>query len=140
MLSSSFFVLVFSPELDSPCHVFSYAPPLSQSPVDVRTLAPPLNMETNVRYDPYLSGIKLEYDSLTSLSLQNVGHSLILPIRMTTPATQSDAGTWTLTHGARQYDLESMTFHVAGEHTYDGKRPSMEMHLIHRAHDAGARG
>jgi len=107
-------------------------------------------METNVRYDPYLSGIKLEYDSLTSLSLQNVGHSLILPIRMTTPATkeaagdssatQSDVGTWTLTHGARQYDLESMTFHVAGEHTYDGKRPSMEMHLIHRAHDAGARG
>ena len=101
-----------------------------------------------MRYDPYLSGIKLEYDSLTSLSLQNVGHSLIMPIATAPPKQGSSAdsgkstyvGTWTLSHGARQYDLESITFHVAGEHTYDGKRPSMEMHLVHRAHDAGVRG
>ena len=38
-----------------------------------------------------------------------------------------------MTHGTREYTLETMAFHVAGEHTLDGKRPDMELHLVHTA-------
>jgi carbonic anhydrase len=109
-----------------------------QSPIDVRTHISTSGLEqANVRYDPYLADIVLKYDPIGPLILRNKGHVIDIPVsdvkNVTNINNYNVEGTWTLTHGTREYTLETMAFHVAGEHTLDGKRPDMELHLVHTA-------
>jgi len=105
-----------------------------QSPIDVRTSKGTSMDAANVRYDPYLADLQLQYDAVGPLVLQNMGHVVNIPVNQNNDTmSNNDNGIWSLTHGTRTYTLDSITFHVSGEHTFNGKKSDMEMHLRHRA-------
>lgn len=82
---------------------------LAQSPIDLDTTA--------ARPGP---GIEVEYVA-TSLALEDTGHGLELAYQ---------AGS-TLRIGDAEYRLLQLHFHRPSEHTLDGVRFPMEMHLVH---------
>ena len=49
---------------------------------------------------------------------------LALPSHHTEHHTEHHTGT------DHEFELEKITFHVNGEHTYNGVKPAMEMHLV----------
>tara|TARA_A100001015_G_C15022426_1_gene728677 strand:+ start:363 stop:2021 length:1659 start_codon:yes stop_codon:yes gene_type:complete len=96
-----------------------------QSPVDIRTAgASTFGTRPNVRLDKYLPDFQVTYSPIKPVVIQNNGHSVEIPTVKTDNMLQYRGNT---------YGLLKANFHVPGEHSVDGKRPLMEMHLVHEA-------
>ncbi|HEU0015559.1 MAG TPA: carbonic anhydrase family protein [Longimicrobium sp.] len=59
------------------------------------------------------------------LELRNNGHTVMVPI----------GGRGSLTVGTDHYTLQQYHFHTPAEHEVNGRRPAMELHLVHLAAD-----
>ena len=83
----------------------------------------PINITGAVKM-PTLKDPTLDY-APTTLRLTNTGHSI---------QVNYDAGS-SLNLNGKTYELAQFHFHVASEHTIDGKSYAMELHLVHRYAD-----
>jgi carbonic anhydrase len=110
-----------------------------QSPIDVRTAAVSSLTKANVRIDAYLQPLSLTYAPVSPTVIQNNGHAIDLPVNIPVEGVAPDeAGSarQLLQYGPVDYTLRKVNVHAPGEHSIDGRRPLMELHLIHEANSA----
>jgi carbonic anhydrase len=110
-----------------------------QSPVDVRTAAVSSLTKANVRIDAYLQPLSVTYAPVSPTVIQNNGHAIDLPVNVPIEGVAPDAAgsaRQLLQYGPVDYTLRKVNVHAPGEHSVDGKRPLMELHLIHEANSA----
>lgn len=82
----------------------------SQTPIDITTTVKESLAPLQLNYNP------------TALRLINNGHTI---------QANYDAGS-TMTMGGQTYNLVQFHFHTPSEHTINGKRYDMELHLVHK--------
>lgn len=95
-------------EVDSDCQG------LHQSPINI--------IEKDVVTDPDLPNLEIHYASTTKIhDVVNNGHSI---------QYNFEAGDYIIFNGEK-YELKQIHFHEASEHTINGVRYPMEMHMVH---------
>lgn len=92
-----------------------------QSPIDLPATAPPSAADLFASYELIT----------TSLIVQNNGHAIA--------ADLSNRGFGGLTLDDNEFALQSITFHARSEHSLQGKRFPVEVHLMHKRYDGDAR-
>ncbi|XP_042474760.1 alpha carbonic anhydrase 7-like [Zingiber officinale] len=88
-----------------------------QSPIDL--------LHERVRVSPALGRIRRSYRA-SNATLRNRGHDIML---------QWEGGAGTIRINGTHYELRQCHWHSPSEHTIDGKRFAMELHLVHVSAD-----
>jgi len=89
----------------------------SQSPIDV--------IRTTLQYDTSTTNLKSNYNSQSGLHIKNYDG-------LTQKVPAVDTTKWgKITYLGKEYILAQFHFHAPSEHTFDGLRYDMELHLVH---------
>uniref|UniRef100_A0A8C9NDP3 Carbonic anhydrase n=1 Tax=Serinus canaria TaxID=9135 RepID=A0A8C9NDP3_SERCA len=95
-----------------------------QSPIDIDS--------ARAVYDPSLQPLVISYESCTSLSISNTGHSVMVEFEDTDDRTAISGGPFQNPFRLKQFHFHWGTTHSQGsEHTIDGKPFPCELHLVH---------
>ncbi|XP_040471753.1 carbonic anhydrase 7 isoform X2 [Falco naumanni] len=95
-----------------------------QSPIDI--------VPAKAVYDPKLKPLIISYDSCTSLSISNNGHSVMVEFEDTDDKAAVSGGPFENPFRLKQFHFHWGTKHSEGsEHTVDGKSFPCELHLVH---------
>ncbi|XP_054026025.1 carbonic anhydrase 7 isoform X2 [Dryobates pubescens] len=95
-----------------------------QSPIDI--------VSARAVYDPSLKPLVISYESCTSLSISNNGHSVMVEFEDTDDKTAISGGPFENPFRLKQFHFHWGTKHSQGsEHTVDGKPFPCELHLVH---------
>jgi len=89
----------------------------NQSPIDIATAA--------AVCDPALQPLRRDYTVANATLVDNVFNI----------ALRFDAGGGNVTVGGKQYRLKQMHWHSPSEHTVDGQRFPVELHMVHASDD-----
>lgn len=84
----------------------------------------PINLPSHTRLDES-DHITLDYASVPTMELVNNGHTVQANL-------QAGNGN-RLAAGGVRYELAQFHFHLPSEHTVDGDRTTMELHLVHKS-------
>ncbi|XP_006028187.1 carbonic anhydrase 7 [Alligator sinensis] len=95
-----------------------------QSPIDIES--------TKAVYDPHLKPLTISYESSTSLSISNNGHSVMVEFEDADDKTVVKGGPLEGSYRLKQFHFHWGQKHSRGsEHTVDGKPFPGELHLVH---------
>uniref|UniRef100_A0A8C5UHE3 Carbonic anhydrase n=1 Tax=Malurus cyaneus samueli TaxID=2593467 RepID=A0A8C5UHE3_9PASS len=95
-----------------------------QSPIDI--------VSARAVYDPNLKPLVISYESCTSLSISNTGHSVMVEFEDTDDRTAISGGPFQNPFRLKQFHFHWGTTHSQGsEHTIDGRPFPCELHLVH---------
>lgn len=92
----------------------------AQSPIDFR--------EKEITFVDHLPRVRFSYPRSTDVTLVNTGS----PDKFATVRADVPAGTAFITVHSVRYDLAQFHWHTPSEHTIEGQRAPLEMHLVHR--------
>jgi carbonic anhydrase len=101
-----------------------------QSPINVQLFSAKASeggaeVKRNVKLRPNMPPMQLGYQPFFIAKVQNNGHSIFVQY--------PQGANGTLAWEGKMYGLVHMKFHTPGEHTMNGERPGMELHLVHEA-------